>query len=155
MAVARAHVVEPIAASGGRVVRLRVIGGELELREGVPATRADCPPRPCGHVRCKWHLWLVLGDEQRGTRREGWRLPRTTLRPVWVATWPLPPTCVLDVAEKVAAERDFERVDELAAAYGLRPSWFRATIARAKAKLAAGAADPEALIEALADKGAR
>jgi len=157
VAVARAHAVEPSASSRGRVVRLRVIGGEMELREGVPASRADCPTRPCGHVRCKWHLWLVLGEDRPGRRtpRAGEaerRAPSTTLRPVWVATWPLPPTCVLDVAEKVAAERSYARVDEMAAAYGVRRSWFSELVADAIAKLGAGAVDPEALIDALAER---
>jgi hypothetical protein len=34
---------------------------------GVPATRGDCPAeRPCPHVRCRHHLWLVDADTRAG-----------------------------------------------------------------------------------------
>ncbi len=90
-----------------RSVRLRVIGGSIELREDVPATRADCRggPRPCPHVRCYWHLWLVEGHDRPGAPRRGGGARSSELRPVWIWRWPLPPSCALDVAEDIAADR--------------------------------------------------
>lgn len=82
-----------------RSVRLRVIGGSVELRDDVPSSRAECVdgPRPCPHIKCRWHLWLVEGHDRRG-RPPKKRPPESTLRPVWLE-WPLPPSCALDVAE--------------------------------------------------------
>jgi hypothetical protein len=82
------------------VVRLRVIGGDtIEIREGVPATRAHCKdgPRPCPYVRCKWHLWRVDSADRAGKPHDGKRAG-TTLRPAWLE-WPLPPSCALDFIE--------------------------------------------------------
>ena len=77
-----------------RTVRLRVIGGSVDLRNDVPKTRAECPTkRPCGHVRCRWHMWLEIDDGR------PWHGTRYTLRPVWWE-WPLPPSCGLDLVER-------------------------------------------------------
>lgn len=81
-------------------VRLRVLGGTLELRDDVPKTRADCPKtRPCGHVRCRYHLWLELGAERRGPHFNA-LVPQSTLQPRWLEK-PMPSSCALDVAESV------------------------------------------------------
>jgi len=85
-----------------RVVRLRVVGGdEVALREGVPATRADCKdgPRPCPFYRCKHHLWFVVTDDRPGNPWQG-RGPSSELEPRWLE-WPTPASCALDVAESV------------------------------------------------------
>lgn len=89
-----------------RTVRLRVIGGRIELRDDVPASRSECPQRfdprtgyrICGHVRCKHHLWMVDGRDRPGRRHPGRRLPASELRPVWLE-WPLPPSCGADLLE--------------------------------------------------------
>lgn len=83
------------------VVRLRVIGGDtIELREGVPASRAECKdgPRPCGYVRCKWHLWRIDSADRPGKPHNGKRAG-TTLRPAWLE-WPLPPSCAMDFIDR-------------------------------------------------------
>lgn len=82
-----------------RTVRLRVIGGRIELRDDVPATRAECPTsRPCPHVRCSYHLWMIDGRDRPGRRHPDRRLPSSELRPVWLE-WPLPPSCGKDLLE--------------------------------------------------------
>ncbi len=87
-----------------RIVRLRVIGGTIKLRDDVPASRAACPKqfdpatgqRICGHVRCEWHLWMIDGRDRPGRRHPGRRLPSSEVRPVWLE-WPLPPSCGADL----------------------------------------------------------
>lgn len=88
---------------GGRVVRLRLLsGGELELRDDVPSTRADCPKaRPCPHWRCRYHLWRIDPCDRQGRPFHG-RRPPTTLQPRWLET-PMPASCALDVADAVTA----------------------------------------------------
>lgn len=99
-----------------RSVRLRVIGGSVELRDDVPGTRAECPTqRPCPHVRCVNHLFLVDGRDRPGRRHEG-RTPASTLRPIHMM-WPLPPSCLLDVRDQ--AIREDWTVAEIARALGL------------------------------------
>jgi len=117
-----------------RSVRLRLIGGgEVVIDDVVPETLADCPvERPCGHVKCPFHLWRVDGHDRRGRRTADGKHPATTLRPAW-ADWPVPPSCGLDVS---ARARDMN-VEQMASAVGLRPSQFREVAARALAKLRA------------------
>jgi hypothetical protein len=83
-----------------RSVRLKLIDGNtVELREGVPASRAECKdgPRPCGYVRCKFHLWRIDAADREGN--PGFGEPGTTLRPAWLQ-WPTPPSCALDLADR-------------------------------------------------------
>src|SRR5690242_15437518 len=118
-----------------RVVRLRVIGGTVELRDDVPATRAECPAtRPCPHVKCEGHLWLVAGVDRPGRRYpgEGPNARASTLWPAWVATWPLPPSCMFDMIAKV--ERGEVSVAELAASLGLSVKGFGYLLNKARAK---------------------
>ena len=71
-----------------------------EMRGDVPATRADCPPtRPCPHVKCRYHLWLVAGESMPG-RRWTTAAPASSFHP-WSNT-----TCALDVADAQATDPD-------------------------------------------------
>lgn len=138
-----------------RSVRLRVIGGSVELRDDVPKTRAECPKRrPCGHVRCEWHLWLVQGVDRPGRRGANWRALSSELRPVMME-WPLPPSCGADVIE--AAVREGWSVPKMARSIGVRLSGFRYLLTKAIRKLRAsgvslrefldGRADPRGTLE--------
>ena len=114
------------------------------LSGDVPATRADCPTSRhrtgyCGAVRCNKHLWFLAGYERAGRRVEG-RTPAATLRHL---TWPLPASCSLDIADRVAetgAELEFT---DVAMAAGLKHSQVFAIVARGLAKLRASAIDPD------------
>lgn len=102
-----------------RVVRLRVIGGTVAIDGNVPKTTADCPPvvtadKPCPHVRCREHLWLVVGEDRMGNPQRN--IP-SMLRPVW-AEWPLPPSCGRLVLKQAIAEGWTEA--QIAAAIGVR-----------------------------------
>jgi hypothetical protein len=111
-----------VDAAAKRVVRLRVIGGEtLELRDGVPRSRAECPTtRPCGHVQCRYHLWFMGGRDRPG------RKPRDpkNLRP-----------SSLDLTHQHL------QVAARAAAINLRPSRLRDVLERALRKLKLSGAD--------------
>lgn len=128
-----------------RTVRLRVIGGEVDLRDDVPRTRAECPKetdrtgnRVCGHIKCEWHLWIV--DRRDGPGRFRASL-RSDLRPVWLE-WPLPPSCGLDILER--AQREEWSVARLAHAIQLSPRGAQFILLKAKAKLrASGATLPD------------
>ena len=121
--------------SARRVVRLRVIGGHVDLRDDVPAKRADCPTkRPCGHVKCKWHLWMVAGHDRPGRRHPNGRPLQATMRLVMME-WPLPPSCALDVIE--AAARDGWSQPQMARALGVKSSAFRNLLVKAREKLKA------------------
>jgi hypothetical protein len=106
-------------------------------RPGVPTSRAECRngERPCPYVRCKWHLWLVLGSDRPGRRYDG-RTPPTALRPAWLED-PMPPCCTLDIAERAESLDDPGSIRELAAAIGLKPSRIHDIIATALEKLRA------------------
>jgi len=139
------------AAGGNRRVHLKLIGGgEVALDDEVPATRADCPTeRPCGHVRCRFHLWRVDGHDRRGRRTADGKHPATTLRPAW-ADWPVPPSCTLDLVE--LAGRPGWNVIDMAHATGLEPSQFRDVAARAIAKLRAAGAEVRRLAGEVAEQ---
>ena len=114
------------------------------LSPDVPATRADCPPSRhrtgyCGHVKCSAHLWYLEGHERAG-RRHGGRTPASTLRNL---SWPLPPSCSLDIADRVAGSGTELEIEDVATAAGLAHSQIFAIIARGLAKLRAGAIDPD------------
>lgn len=112
-------------------------GPSFTPRPGVPASRSECRngERPCPYVRCKWHLWLVLGSDRPGRRYEG-RTPPTALRPAWLED-PMPPCCTLDIAERAESLDDPGSIRELAAAIGLKPSRIHDIIATALEKLRA------------------
>lgn len=119
-----------------RVVRLRVIGGHVDLRDDVPRTTEGCPTERsvaghvmCGHVKCKWHLWLVEGRDRPGRWRDG-RM-KSELRPGVVLEWPTPPSCALDVARRGLP------VPQIAAALGLRTTRLHDILAAALRKVEA------------------
>lgn len=70
---------------------------DWELRDGVPASRAECGsgPRPCPYSQCRHHLWLVEAESRPGRRHQNGGAPATELRPTTQAT------CALDVAASV------------------------------------------------------
>ena len=75
-----------------------------EVLPGVPHTRADCPvTRPCPHLKCRYHLWLVEAESMPGRRRER-AAPGSDFHP-WSNT-----TCALDVAEKTNTPEEVARM---------------------------------------------
>lgn len=129
-----------------RSVRLRVIGGSVELRGDVPATRSECPTqRPCPHVKCKWHLWLIDGRDRPGRRFLG-RHPASTLRPVWLE-WPLPPSCGAEIIE-IASREEWTRA-QIAAACGISVDALVLALQVVKAKLRAAAKIDPTIVTAL------
>jgi len=115
------------------VVRLRVAGGAIELRDGVPRTRGDCVdgPRPCPFVRCRYHLWLT-------TTEAHWNSPTgkpqrpTTLEPRWLEN-PLPPSCALDVADAVPRGEVLEYT-ELGKLMNKHPNFIESIVARIRGR---------------------
>ena len=117
------------------VVRLRVVGGTIELRDGVPATRGDCKdgPRPCPYVRCRYHLWLSTTDEHWNSPTGKPQRP-TTLEPRWLET-PLPPTCALDVADSVPRGEVLEYT-KLGRLMNKHPNFIESIVARIRGRKA-------------------
>ena len=121
-----------------RSQRLRVFTGpDLSARvvtvvidEHVPATRADCPPKRCGHVRCRFHLATVEGPDRAGRRVQG-RTPATTLRPQAF----LGEVCALRRAEAYGRQLEPMPIAEVAEALGVRDSQVYAILATALEKL--------------------
>jgi hypothetical protein len=123
----------PVGPRAVRSVKLRVIGGAITLDDHVPATRAECPrARPCGHIRCEWHLWLVQGIDRPGRRHVNERPRLSELRPVNM-DWPLPPSCGLDVIEQ--AMREGWSMSKMAGTLGVRLNGFRHLLNKAMRKL--------------------
>lgn len=105
------HVSERQLGGGKRPrVTLKVLdesrAGTFEPRSDVPRTRGDCigGQRPCPHVRCSQHLWLVDGNDRPGRRGKGYAVPPTTIEPRWLES-PTPPSCALDVADDLEAQQ--------------------------------------------------
>lgn len=133
--------------TGPRVVRLRVVGGHVDLRDDVPKTREDCPKqRPCGHIRCRNHLWLQTGPDRPGRRYDGKGPSSTTLRAVHIE-WPLPSSCGADVIERGVAEEWSSA--KYAEALGIQESGFWYLLKKALVKLK----DHEAVLESLLGPG--
>lgn len=115
-----------------------------EPRPGLPAGgRAECRngERPCPYVRCKWHLWLVLGEDRPGrrARREGEderAAPGTTLLPAWLEH-PTPACCGLDIAEAMGAHTLQMDLEELASTLHLSYASLWSITRRALEKLRA------------------
>ena len=117
-----------------RSAKLRLVGGELEVRDDVPATRDQCPERrPCGHIRCKWHLWTVVGPDRPGRRHPGERPRETTLRLDIFGAWPVPMSCGLDAIDRAAAEGWSRK--QMAAVLGVQPSGFGFLLAKSIRKI--------------------
>lgn len=123
----RSHVTERHGAPK-RSPQLRVfseysLSEDWEVLPGVPHTRGDCPKvRPCPHVKCRYHLWLVEGESMPGRRRE-FAAPASDFHP-WSNV-----TCALDVAESKATPT------EVAQMLGMSDRQVRRIIERALAKL--------------------
>lgn len=111
----------------------------FEPLPGVPSSRAECRDgeRPCRYVRCKWHLWLVLGYDRSGRRWHG-KSPPSTVRAAWLEE-ALPASCTLDVAESVGQLGRLLTDEQIGQLMGIRQSAVRAIAAAAMKKLAANA----------------
>jgi hypothetical protein len=98
---------------------------DFAFRDDVPRTRGACPTaRPCPHLKCRYHLWLVEAEAMPGRRRET-VAPASSFHP-WSNT-----TCALDVAEKG------ERLETGAVAkmLGMSPRQVRRIVASGLAKI--------------------
>lgn len=112
------------------VVTVSSTGAKLELRRDVPETRGDCPEtRPCGHVRCKHHLWSLHGEDRGGRWGEGNGLG---IRAGWTET-PTAPSCSLDMADIASTEK--LEAQEIAHAMRVSDRRLRQLVERAKGKL--------------------
>ena len=125
----RAHVVERHGGGARRLPALRVFE-DLSLPEtwealpGVPHTRGDCPTtRPCPHLKCRYHLWLVTAESMPGRRWER-AAPASDFHP-WSNT-----TCALDVAEQQQTQ-----VEDVARMLGMSARQVRRIVERARKKL--------------------
>lgn len=111
-----------------------------EMLPGVPATRGDCPTtRPCPHVKCRYHLWLVEGESMPG-RRWTTAAPASSFHP-WSNT-----TCALDVAEQATDP------DEVAHVLGMSSRQVRRIAGAAIEKLKANP-DAKEVLEDMARRG--
>lgn len=126
-----------------RSLRLRVFSDlslpeSWEMLPGVPATRGDCPPtRPCPHVKCRYHLWLVEGESMPGRRWET-AIPASSIHP-WSNE-----TCALDIADSSAADPE-----TVAHALGMSARQVR-RIAGAAVKKLSGNPDAREVLEEMA-----
>ncbi len=97
------------AAPPRRSPELRVFEpAPWEPLPGVPP-REQCRAgeRPCRHVQCPEHLYVIAGVDRPGRRaRAGERRgnPATTIYPGWLDS-PPPPSCAADVREAIASGR--------------------------------------------------
>lgn len=135
------------------VVRLRVIGGTVELRDDVPRTTADCPTtRPCPHLKCPHHLWFVdardlpgkprQADSKSGLERlrRGRELERAAeLLPITMM-WPLPPSCALDL---IARADGHVLLEDIGRAFGVTRRGAKYLLQKTIRKVKRVAADPE------------
>jgi hypothetical protein len=121
-------------------VKLRVIGGSVTIDDHVPATRADCPKtRPCPHVRCRHHGWLTVGEDRPGRRHPGEKPRQATIRLEVLMSWPVLPSCALDIIEQAISE-DWS-LARRARALDLATSGFTYIGRKAVLKLARGGAN--------------
>jgi hypothetical protein len=134
----------PVFPRSARSSTIIQSGGDsfFVVRKGLPpGGRAECRngPRPCSFVHCKWHLWMIAGEDRRGYRPRPGEHPSSTLEPRWLDD-PLPPSCALDIAESVkpGEELTYERLGEI---FGLHPDVIGRIVRRALAKGRAG--EPE------------
>lgn len=116
------------------VVRLRVLDGStIELRDGVPATRAECPTtRPCPHIRCQYHLWLDAFDSHWNSAA-GEPCRPSRLLPRWLES-PMPASCALDVADR-GTSGEVLGYRELGKLLGLGPHRVEGILSRAKRRI--------------------
>ena len=110
----------------------------FEVRDDVPATRADCPPVACPHIRCRFHLALVECHDRAGRRVDG-RTPVATLRPQAF----LGEVCALKRAEAYGEQLEPMPIATVADAMGIRQSQVYMILSSAIAKLRAAGLDLE------------
>jgi hypothetical protein len=117
-------------------------GRTLAMVSTVPRTRADCPvERPCQHINCREHLWLIQSQDRQGRRVDG-RAPGSTLR---LAPWrqtPIAPSCGLDLADAGPMS-----IDDVGRALGLKSSRVHEHEASGLRKLRAEGLDLRSLLE--------
>lgn len=117
-----------------------------EVKPGVPSTRAECPTeRPCPHLKCRYHLWLVESEAMPGRRWE--RAATTGAPPTSFHPWSNT-TCALDVAEEA------RQVEEVARLLGMSSRQVRRIIDKARRKLA-GNPDAVQVLRMIAEHGAQ
>lgn len=86
-----------LGGSAKRSSMLRVLPPGWTPKEGVPATRGDCPThRPCEYVRCEWNTWMEDGRDRPGRRGDERELPAS--RVVVKGRY----NCGADIADAVA-----------------------------------------------------
>lgn len=143
------------------VVRLKVIGGTVELDDFVPATIADCPPPHlvCGHLRCKWNLLRVDGPDQPGrprsstSTRYGSNARPTEIVPFWYE-WPVRPSCFLRAIETAAREE--WNLEQMSRTFGVTRRGMKYLLSKSLAKVKrAGGESREMLLELIAPEPAR
>jgi len=97
-------------------------------RGGVPESRGACPvSRPCPHVRCRYHLWVVVGQDRPGRPFEG-RRPPTILRPT------SPASCSLDQVDRNPDGMSNREIGKL---FGITGERVRQIVRDVRAKLGA------------------
>ena len=128
-----------LGGSAKRSTMLRVLPAGWRPREGVPATRADCPTyRPCDRVRCEWNTWMEDGRDRPGRRGADRDLPAS--RVVVKGRY----NCGADIADAVARGKDLSP-QVIADAYEITERQAR----RIKAKAMAKAQSEPGVLEAL------
>lgn len=133
------HGTAPRRSSALRVFDDLSLPESWEMLPGVPATRGDCPTtRPCPHVKCRYHLWLVEAEAMPG-RRWDRAAPASAFHP-WSNT-----TCALDVAEQGSADPE-----DVARALGVSSRQVRRIVEAARKKLE-DSPDAAEVLKALAE----
>jgi len=90
-------------------------------------------------VKCSAHLWYIEGTDRAGRRVRG-KAPAATLRHI---SWPLPPSCSLDVADQVAETGESLSIEAVARATGIKPSRIFDILRIGLEKLRGSNIDPE------------
>lgn len=125
-----------LGGSARRSTMLRVLPVGWTAREGVPATRADCPEhRPCEYVRCEWNTWMEDGRDRPGRRGDDREYPAS--RVVVKGRY----NCGADIADAVARGKELSP-QVIADAYEITERQARRIKAKALEK---ASADPQVL----------
>lgn len=124
-------------------VRLRVLNGDgdaIEIRDGVPRTRAECKngPRPCPYIRCQYHLWLDTYDEHWNSPTGKPQRP-SKLRPRWLES-PMPPSCALDIADQTRESGRVLEYSKIGKLMAKHPNFIEAIVAGIRGRRPRGGA---------------